>query len=83
MRASQCIFTAALTPTPSASASASGVLPKRWIVEQTFAWISRYRRLSRDFERYATTIAAFLHPAIMAYSVSEPHQSASLQRLRT
>ena len=31
------------------------VLLKRWIVERTFAWISRNRRLARDFERYATT----------------------------
>jgi transposase len=30
------------------------VLPKRWIVERTFAWISRNRWLGRDFERYAT-----------------------------
>ena len=30
-------------------------LPKRWIVERTFTWISRNRRLARDFERYATT----------------------------
>jgi hypothetical protein len=31
------------------------VLPKRWIVERTlgWAWISRNRRLARDFERYA------------------------------
>ena len=35
------------------------VLPKRWIVERTFAWISRNRRLARDFERYARTVAAF------------------------
>jgi transposase len=34
------------------------VLPKRWIVERTFAWISRNRRLARDFERYAITVAA-------------------------
>ena len=36
------------------------VLPKRWIVERTFAWISRNRRLARDFERYAATVAAFV-----------------------
>ena len=26
------------------------VLPKRWIVERTFAWLSRYRRHSKDYE---------------------------------
>ena len=36
------------------------VLPKRWIVERTFAWISRNRHLARDFERYATTVVAFV-----------------------
>jgi transposase len=36
------------------------VVPKRWIVERTIAWISRFRRLARDFERYARTIAAFM-----------------------
>jgi putative transposase len=36
------------------------VLPKRWIVERTFPWISRNRRLVRDFERHATTVAAFV-----------------------
>jgi putative transposase len=28
-------------------------------MERTFAWISRNRRLARDFDRYATTVAAF------------------------
>ena len=26
------------------------VLPRRWVVERTFGWLGRYRRLSRDFE---------------------------------
>jgi len=41
------------------------VLPKRWIVERTFAWISRNRRLMRDFERYATSVAGFMRLAMI------------------
>jgi transposase len=41
------------------------VLPKRWIVERTFAWISRNRRLMRDFERYTITVAAFVRLAMI------------------
>ena len=41
------------------------VLPKRWIVERTIAWISRNRRLARDFERYARTVAAFVRLAMI------------------
>ncbi|UPT99863.1 IS5 family transposase (plasmid) [Bradyrhizobium barranii subsp. apii] len=41
------------------------VLPKRWIVERTFAWISRNRRLARDFERYAETVVAFIRLAMI------------------
>jgi transposase len=36
---------------------------ERWFVERTFAWISRNRRLARDFERYAITLAAFVRLA--------------------
>jgi len=41
------------------------VVPKRWIVERTLAWISRNRRLARDFERYASTVAAFVRLAMI------------------
>ena len=41
------------------------VLPKRWIVERTFAWISRNRRLARDFERYTSTVVAFVRFAMI------------------
>jgi transposase len=41
------------------------VLPKRWIVERTLAWISINRRLMRDFERYARTVAAFIRLAMI------------------
>ena len=55
------------------------VLPKRWIVERTFAWISRNRRLARDFERYARTVAAFFRLAmirIMLRRLTRPNHSA-------
>jgi transposase len=41
------------------------VLPKRWVVERTFAWIARNRRLARDFERHARTVAAFIRLAMI------------------
>ena len=49
----------------SSTAVGFEVLPKRWIVEGTFAWLSRFRRLARDFERYARTVAAFIHLAMI------------------
>jgi len=41
------------------------VLPKRCIVERTLAWISRNRRLARDFERYARSVEAFVRLAMI------------------
>ena len=33
------------------------LLPRRWVVERSFAWLSRFRRLARDYERLASTLA--------------------------
>jgi len=37
------------------------VLPKRWIVERTFAWIFRHRRHARDYERNTETSEAMIY----------------------
>ena len=36
------------------------LLPRRWVVERTFAWLGRYRRNSRDYERFAESSEAML-----------------------
>jgi transposase len=41
------------------------VLPKRWIVERTLAWISRCRRLAKDFERHVRKAVAFIRLAMI------------------
>jgi putative transposase len=41
------------------------VLPKRWVIERTFAWITRNRRLARDYERLAQSSEAFIYLAMI------------------
>jgi len=41
------------------------VLPKRWIVERTFSWFIRNRRLSRDYQRLPQTSEAFIYIAMI------------------
>ncbi len=45
------------------------VLPKRWIVERTFAWLNRYRRLSKDYERKTENSEAVVHIAMITLMV--------------
>src|SRR6202041_3542822 len=35
------------------------LLPRRWVVERSFAWATRFRRLARDYERLSDTLAGF------------------------
>jgi putative transposase len=39
------------------------VLPRRWVVERTFAWLGQSRRSSRDYERLPATSEAVIHGA--------------------
>lgn len=41
------------------------VLPKRWIVERTFAWLSQYRRLHRDYEFLPATSESMIKWAMV------------------
>jgi transposase len=45
------------------------VLPKRWIVERTLAWLNRCRRLAKDFENRLRYALAFVHLAAMRLMV--------------
>lgn len=41
------------------------VLPKRWIVERTFAWLGKYRRLSKDYETHAVSSENMIYIAMI------------------
>jgi putative transposase len=45
------------------------VLPRRWVVERTFSWLSQNRRMSKDYERLCATSEAFVYAAMIRLMV--------------
>ncbi len=41
------------------------VLPRRWVIERTFGWLGRYRRLSRDYEGLLLTSEVLIYAAMV------------------
>lgn len=40
------------------------VLPRRWVIERTFAWLGQARRLAKDYERLPETAGAMIYAAM-------------------
>jgi transposase len=57
--------------TRGAHATGFTVLPKRWIVERTLAWLNRCRRLAKDFENRLRYALAFVHLASIRLMVRQ------------
>lgn len=51
--------------TPEPDQKGFAVQPRRWVVERTFAWLSNYRRLSKDYEQWLETSDALIY-AVMS-----------------
>ena len=52
------------------------VLPRRWVVERTFSWFGRNRRLAKDYENLAQTLATFVTLAAIKLGVKAPRKEA-------
>jgi hypothetical protein len=50
---------------PECPVPQAGPLPRGWIVERTFAWLGRYRRHSKDYERNPATSEAMIYVAMI------------------
>ena len=52
------------------------VLPKRWIVERTFGWIGRYRRMSKDYEHLTETSENMIYLCMIRLMLKRFHNTS-------
>ncbi len=56
------------------------VLPRRWVVEHTLAWLCRYRRLSKDYEDRVESSETWVYIASIARMLRAGHPNNVEQR---
>jgi putative transposase len=56
------------------------ILPRRWVVERTFGWLGRYRRLSKDYEGLTESSQAFIYAAMIHIMVRRLSRVKSLRK---
>ena len=45
------------------------VIKRRWVVERTFSWLGRNRRLAKDYENLAATVLSFVTLATIQFAI--------------
>jgi transposase len=63
-QAARALDLAIETVSPPKGQKGFKALPRRWVIERTFAWLERYRRLARDWEAASWSATAFLYIAM-------------------
>ena len=57
-------------------------LPRRWVVERTFAWIGRYRRMSKDYEYLTTSSEAMVYLTMLRLMLARLAKAAAKQEAK-
>lgn len=58
------------------------LLPRRWVVERSFGWVSRFRRLARDYERLAETVAGLTFLVFGILMLTDASRGGALPHLQ-